>query len=151
MPRDPAGDPGPGAPRREPAGDASPRRSTPGAAAGRGTAGGAAPVQSPSREPADAVFAALADPTRRSILRAVAERGPVTATALSEGLPISRQAVAKHLGLLRDAGLVAADRAGRETRFVAVTGPLDDLAAWAEEAGRRWDDRLARLRHHLGG
>jgi DNA-binding transcriptional ArsR family regulator len=97
-------------------------------------------------EPADEVFAALADPTRRSILRAVAERGPVTATALSDGLPISRQAVAKHLGLLRDAGLVAADRAGRETRFVAVTAPLDDLAAWAEAAGRRWDARLARLR-----
>jgi DNA-binding transcriptional ArsR family regulator len=102
-----------------------------------------------AREPADAVFAALADPTRRSILRAVAERGPVTATALSDGLPISRQAVAKHLGLLREAGLVAADRAGRETRFTAVTEPLDDLAAWAEAAGRRWDARLARLRAQL--
>jgi DNA-binding transcriptional ArsR family regulator len=98
------------------------------------------------REPPDAVFAALADPTRRSILRAVAEDGPLTATVLSERLPISRQAVAKHLGLLREAGLVAADRAGRETRFVAVTDPLDELAAWAEQAGRRWDTRLARLR-----
>ncbi|MGH9191471.1 MAG: ArsR/SmtB family transcription factor [Acidimicrobiales bacterium] len=103
-----------------------------------------------AREPSDAVFAALADPTRRSILRAVAERGPVTATALSDGLPISRQAVAKHLGLLRHAGLVVADRAGRETQFVAVGAPLEDLAAWAEQAGRRWDDRLARLRERLG-
>lgn len=102
-------------------------------------------------EPADEVFAALADPTRRSILRAVAEQGPVTATALSDGLPISRQAVAKHLGLLREAGLVAADRAGRETRFTAVTEPLGDLAAWAGEAGRRWDARLARLRDRLDG
>ncbi|HLM62806.1 MAG TPA: metalloregulator ArsR/SmtB family transcription factor [Acidimicrobiales bacterium] len=102
-------------------------------------------------EPPDAVFAALADPTRRSILRAVAERGPVTATALSDGLPITRQAVAKHLGLLRAAGLVAADRAGRETRFTAVTEPLDELAAWAEQAGRRWDARLARLRGVLEG
>jgi DNA-binding transcriptional ArsR family regulator len=101
------------------------------------------------REPSDAVFAALADPTRRSILRAVAERGPVTATALSDGLPISRQAVAKHLGLLRDAGLVAGDRAGRETHFVAVGAPLGDLAAWAEQTGRRWDDRLARLRDRV--
>jgi DNA-binding transcriptional ArsR family regulator len=101
-------------------------------------------------EPSDAVFAALADPTRRSILRAVADRGPVTATALSDGLPISRQAVAKHLGLLRHAGLVAADRAGRETRFVAVGAPLGDLATWAEQTGRRWDDRLARLRDRLG-
>ncbi|HEY6698456.1 MAG TPA: metalloregulator ArsR/SmtB family transcription factor [Acidimicrobiales bacterium] len=102
------------------------------------------------REPSDAVFAALADPTRRSILRAVAERGPVTATALSDGLPISRQAVAKHLGLLRKAGLVVADRAGRETQFVAVGAPLEDLAAWADQTGRRWDDRLARLRERLG-
>jgi DNA-binding transcriptional ArsR family regulator len=102
-----------------------------------------------SHEPTDAVFAALADPTRRSILRAVAERGPVTATALSAELPISRQAVAKHLGLLRHAGLVVADRAGRETRFVAVGAPLEGLGAWAEQTGRRWDDRLARLRDRL--
>ncbi|HKA83426.1 MAG TPA: metalloregulator ArsR/SmtB family transcription factor [Acidimicrobiales bacterium] len=102
-----------------------------------------------AREPSDAVFAALADPTRRSILRAVAERGPVTATALSDRLPISRQAVAKHLVLLRDAGLVVADRAGRETRFVAVGAPLEDLAAWAGQTGRRWDDRLARLRDRV--
>jgi ArsR family transcriptional regulator, cadmium/lead-responsive transcriptional repressor len=95
------------------------------------------------------VFAALADPTRRQVLRAVAEHGPVTATALADGLPVTRQAVAKHLGLLREAGLVAAERAGREIRFTARTAPLDDLAAWAEAAGRRWDDRLARLRRHL--
>jgi DNA-binding transcriptional ArsR family regulator len=103
------------------------------------------------REPPDALFAALADPTRRSILRAVAEDGPVTATGLSERLPISRQAVAKHLGLLRAAGLVTADRAGRETHFVAVTEPLDELAVWAEQAGRRWDSRLARLRRTVEG
>lgn len=103
-----------------------------------------------SPEPPDAVFAALADPTRRDVLRAVAERGPVTATALAGGLPVSRQAVAKHLGLLRDAGLVAAERSGRETRFVARTGPLEELATWATQAGRRWDARLARLAEHLG-
>jgi DNA-binding transcriptional ArsR family regulator len=103
-----------------------------------------------SPEPPDAVFAALADPTRRDVLRAVAERGPVTATALAGGLPVSRQAVAKHLGLLRDAGLVAAERSGRETRFVARTGPLEELASWAAQAGRRWDARLARLADHLG-
>jgi DNA-binding transcriptional ArsR family regulator len=103
------------------------------------------------REPSNEVFAALADPTRRSILRAVAERGPVTATALSGDLPISRQAVAKHLGLLRQAGLVAADRAGRETRFTVVATALDDLAAWAERTGRRWDGRLARLHRLTAG
>jgi len=114
----------------------------------------AVPPRHPTRpggdEPPDALFAALADPTRRAILRAVAEDGPVTATALAGRLPVTRQAVAKHLGLLRDAGLVAPEREGRETRFTAVSEPLDDLAAWADTAGRRWDDRLARLRRHLG-
>lgn len=100
-------------------------------------------------EPADAVFAALADGTRRRILRSVAERGPLTATALAAELPITRQAVARHLGLLREAGLVEADRSGRETRFTARPEPLRDLAAWADVTGRRWDDRLARLRRQF--
>jgi DNA-binding transcriptional ArsR family regulator len=104
-----------------------------------------------SGEPADAVFAALADPTRRRVLRAVAEHGPVTATALAGSLPVTRQAVARHLGLLRAAGLVAAERSGRETRFTARPEPLDGLAAWAADAGHRWDDRLARLRRRVDG
>ena len=103
----------------------------------------------PRGEPSEQLFAALADPTRRAILLAVAERGPVTATSLADGLPVTRQAVAKHLAQLRGAGLVAAERTGRETRFTAVTRPLDDLASWAESTGRRWDDRLARLRRRF--
>jgi DNA-binding transcriptional ArsR family regulator len=103
-------------------------------------------VSAAAAEPADAVFAALADATRRSILAAVSERGPVTATALAAELPISRQAVAKHLALLREAGLVRADREGRETRFTARPEPLHDVAAWATATGRRWDDRLDKLR-----
>jgi DNA-binding transcriptional ArsR family regulator len=105
--------------------------------------------RTPAGEPPDALFAALADPTRRAILRAVAEDGPVTATNLAGRLPVTRQAVAKHLGLLRDAGLVVPEREGRETRFTAVRDPLDDLATWATVTGRRWDDRLARLRRHV--
>ena len=105
------------------------------------TAAGTTPV-----EPRDEVFTALADATRRRILRAVADEGPVTATALTARVPVSRQAVAKHLALLRDAGLVTAERSGRETRFTASTEPLDALASWAQATGRRWDDRLARLR-----
>jgi DNA-binding transcriptional ArsR family regulator len=94
----------------------------------------------------DAVFAALADATRRDILRSVSELGPTTATALTATFPISRQAIARHLTVLQAAGLVVADRAGRETRFVARPEPLDDLAAWATRTGRLWEDRLARLR-----
>jgi DNA-binding transcriptional ArsR family regulator len=100
-------------------------------------------------EPAEAVFAALADPTRRGILWSVAERGPLTATALAAELPVTRQAIARHLALLRRAGLVRADRSGRETQFTATPEPLHELAAWAELTGRRWDDRLARLRKQL--
>ena len=66
---------------------------------------------------AGAVFDALSDSTRRQVLRGVAERGPVTATELATVLPITRQAVAKHLGVLRDAGLVEPERVGRETLF----------------------------------
>ena len=97
----------------------------------------------------DDLWSAIGDPTRRRLLDLLLEVPDGTATTLSQHLPISRQAVAKHLVLLRDAGLVAADRAGRETRFTAVAAPLDDLAAWAEHTGRRWDDRLARLRERL--
>jgi len=103
------------------------------------------------RDPVDAVFAALADPTRRRILQHVADEGPLTATSLTADLPISRQAIAKHLAQLRAAGLVAADRSGRETRFVARPEPLHDLASWAETTGRRWDRRLTRLRDLVDG
>jgi ArsR family transcriptional regulator, cadmium/lead-responsive transcriptional repressor len=111
-----------------------------------------APAGPPStgREPPDELFTALADGTRRRILRAVADQGPVTATALAEAMPVSRQAVAKHLALLRTAGLVVAERSGRETQFTVASEPLGDLARWAEVAGRRWDDRLDRLRRRFG-
>lgn len=96
--------------------------------------------------PDDEVFAALADATRRSILDAVAEQGPVTATALADQLPISRQAVAKHLAQLRAAGLVRDERVGRETRFVTRPEPLAEVATWAERTGQLWEHRLERLR-----
>lgn len=92
----------------------------------------------------DEVFSALGDPTRRALLEEVATRGTATATELAEAFPISRQAVAKHLGLLADAGLVAATRTGRETRYVPTPAPLGDAIGWMARFGR-WDDRLAAL------
>jgi DNA-binding transcriptional ArsR family regulator len=109
----------------------------------------APPGRDGDREPPDALFLALADATRRQVLRAVAEQGPVTATMLADHLPVSRQAVAKHLAQLRGAGLVTAERTGRETRFMAASQPLADLAGWAEHTGRRWDARLDRLRRRF--
>ncbi len=95
--------------------------------------------------PAGAVFAALADPTRRAVLRAVAEQGPATATELAGRLPVSRQAVAKHLAVLQEAGLVAPRRTGRENRFAATPGPRAEAGRWLARAEAAWDDRLGRL------
>ena len=94
---------------------------------------------------AGAVFAALADPTRREVLRHVAERGPLTATELAGELPVTRQAVAKHLAVLQGAGLVRPRKEGRENRYTATTAPLAAAERWLADAGRDWDDRLARL------
>jgi DNA-binding transcriptional ArsR family regulator len=95
------------------------------------------------------IFDALADPTRRTVLRAVAEDGPLTATELATRLPVSRQAVAKHLGTLEAAGLVWGERQGRDVRFRFDPAPLDDAVAWIAAVGERWDRRLAQLDKRL--
>ena len=83
------------------------------------------------------VFSALADPSRRHVLGYLADHGTATATELTGELPMSRQAVSKHLATLSGAGLVEAERAGRETRYRLTT------------AGEEWDERLDALRRHL--
>jgi DNA-binding transcriptional ArsR family regulator len=97
-------------------------------------------------EAPDAVFAALADPTRRRVLRLVAERGPTSATLLERELPVTRQAIVKHLVVLSRAGLVTGQRAGQEVRYALVPEPLGEVSEWIAEIGLRWDERLARLR-----
>ena len=97
----------------------------------------------------DLVFAALGDPARRALVEAVAERGDATATELAAELPVTRQAVAKQLAALADAGLLSATRAGRETRYAVTPEPLSDAVAWMVDVGAAWDDRLARLRRSL--
>jgi DNA-binding transcriptional ArsR family regulator len=96
-------------------------------------------------EPSADVFDALADPTRRALLRAVVDQAPVTATRLAADLPISRQAVAKHLKLLDEAGLVQRTRVGRETRFDPRLDALDAASRWIDETSRAWRGRLDRL------
>ena len=78
----------------------------------------------PEHDDAGAVFAALADPTRRRIVRELSADGPLTATQLAARIGISRQATAKHLLALADAGLASAERHGRETRFELDTRPF---------------------------
>jgi DNA-binding transcriptional ArsR family regulator len=98
---------------------------------------------------AGAVFVALADPTRRHLVEALATNGGTTATGLAAELPISRQAVAKHLATLGRAGLVSQTRHGRESRFELDPRPLADAAAWLTTVGAEWDTRLADLRKLL--
>lgn len=93
-----------------------------------------------------AVFAALADPTRRELVDALAATGGASATTLAGRVPISRQAVLKHLTVLEGAGLVARGRAGREVRFRVVPGPLASSARWLDERAELWDRRLDRLK-----
>ena len=97
----------------------------------------------------EVVFDALGDPGRRALVTSVAERGTATATELATDLPITRQAVAKQLGALADAGLLRATRVGRETRYAVTPQPLGDAAEWLVEMGGRWDERLAALGRSL--
>jgi DNA-binding transcriptional ArsR family regulator len=96
----------------------------------------------------DSVFAALSDPTRRQVMRCLAE-GPTTATQLARQIPVSRQAIAKHLIALEEAGLVASDLDGRARHYRLTPGPLTDAMGWMADVGGEWDRRLAALRRHL--
>ena len=99
-----------------------------------------------NRDTVDGVLAALADPRRRQLLDLLSEQGEATATTLAEALPVSRQAVVKHLGVLDDAGLVAASRVGREVRYAVRTAAVDTTARWLAALAVDWDRRLARIK-----
>jgi ArsR family transcriptional regulator, cadmium/lead-responsive transcriptional repressor len=92
-----------------------------------------------------AVFAALADPTRREVVRSLAGQPGLTASRLAGELPMTRQAVSKHLAALSGAGLVQARREGRETRYMLTPAPLADAMRWMSEVEAEWDERLSRL------
>jgi DNA-binding transcriptional ArsR family regulator len=97
----------------------------------------------------DAVFSALADGTRRNLLSLLSERGEGSATDLARELPVSRQAVQKHLAALTEAGLVAQRRSGREVLFRPTPAPMSDAMVWMAEVGGQWDERLAALERQL--
>ena len=93
------------------------------------------------------MFAALADPTRRLMLERLLRDGSTSVPVLSAQLPISRQAVAKHLSTLDQAGLVERARgAGREVRYQLRATALAPATSWLESAQSAWSDRLDRLR-----
>jgi DNA-binding transcriptional ArsR family regulator len=97
----------------------------------------------------DSVFSALSDPGRRRLLETLAGCESASLTELAAQLPVTRQAVSKHLATLGEAGLVESARAGRETRYRLTPRPLGEALAWMEKVGDQWDERLARLRDHL--
>jgi DNA-binding transcriptional ArsR family regulator len=113
----------------------------------------------PEREPdieadvegvAEQVFIALADPTRRTILAELASGGPATATDLAVRLPITRQAIAKHLALLSEAGLVTAEPGERRrVRFRLRSAPMRVAQQFLAALSRDWDSPLEALKDHL--
>jgi len=92
------------------------------------------------------VFTALADPNRRIVLERLAIAGDGTATTIAEDLPISRQAVVKHLSHLDRARLVQAHRHGREVRYSVRPGRLAATAQGIEAIATGWDSTLAALK-----
>ncbi|KOU55099.1 ArsR family transcriptional regulator [Streptomyces sp. MMG1533] len=97
-------------------------------------------------EDVDSVLGALADPMRRRLLDLLAAQGQATATTLAERLPVSRQAVVKHLTVLDAAGLVSGTRVGREVRYAVRPTALDATARWMASLAADWDRRLANIK-----
>jgi len=105
----------------------------------------------PDREAvAEQVFAALADPSRRAILAALAAGGPATATDLAARLPITRQGIAKHLARLAEAGLVTAEPGERRrVRYRLRSAPMQVAQQFLAALARDWDGPLGALQEHL--
>ena len=104
------------------------------------------PVTAPDRF--DVVFAALSDPTRRSIVRRLAD-GEATVLELAEPFPISLPAISRHLKVLEQAGLISRGRDGQRRPCQLRPEPLVEIAAWAEHTRAAWEHRLDRLDAHL--
>ncbi|MGO8906513.1 MAG: ArsR/SmtB family transcription factor [Solirubrobacteraceae bacterium] len=94
----------------------------------------------------DALWAAVADPTRRRVLDSMLDHGEATTTTLAAGLPVTRQAVAKHMAVLNRVGLVEGRRRGREVRYALRPERLDDAAEAMARVAAQWDRRLARIK-----
>jgi DNA-binding transcriptional ArsR family regulator len=94
------------------------------------------------------VFSALGDPTRRRLVTWLAIR-PATATELAKRLPISRQAVTKHLAILDEARLIGRQRTGREVRYSLEAEPLASAGEWLATVSARWESRLQRMKQYV--
>lgn len=97
----------------------------------------------------ETIFNAVADPTRRQILERLRAHGPLSIKQLADPLPISRQAVTKHLNILLASQLVEMRRVGRERLHFLQPRPLQELEEWLRPYSEAWDRRLTRLQQHL--
>lgn len=96
-----------------------------------------------------ALFAALGDPTRLALVERLADGGERSICVLADGLPMSRQAVRKHLAVLEDAGLVRRVATGRERHFLLAKKRIEEARAYLDDVARQWDDALSRLKEFV--
>lgn len=93
----------------------------------------------------DLLFRTLADPTRRAIFERLCREGEQTVGALTTRSGVSQPAVSKHLGVLKQAGLVRDRHEGRQTHYSAQPGALDPLVDWTSRMAGFWQKRLDAL------
>jgi DNA-binding transcriptional ArsR family regulator len=102
------------------------------------------------RDSLSEVFAALADPTRRTIYERLLESSQgKTATELASGARVSRQAIVKHLQILTRSGLAEIRRQGREARYFITANGTSHASTWLQESARAWDRRIATLEEQI--
>jgi ArsR family transcriptional regulator, cadmium/lead-responsive transcriptional repressor len=95
----------------------------------------------------DDLWEAMADPTRRKLLDLLVARGTATATTLTADMPVSRQAISKHLLLLQRVGLIDSQRQGREVRYMVREQRLAEATSALSDVADRWDRRLRAIKH----
>ena len=97
----------------------------------------------------DAIFSALSDRTRREVILRLSQDGPTTLAQLAAELPVTRQAVSKHLLVLEEAGLVQVSGDTRRRQYHLTPRPLGHAMEWMADLGAEWDERLDALRRHV--
>ncbi len=100
----------------------------------------------PQRPAPALLFAALGDETRLALVARLVSEQPASIAQLTEGSPLTRQAITKHLRVLQSAGIVRSIRAGRENRFALNPRSLHALHNYLDRVSRQWDESLARLK-----
>jgi DNA-binding transcriptional ArsR family regulator len=109
------------------------------------------PSRLDAQETPAAVFAALGDATRLSVLTRLSNGQPQSISRLTAGTNLSRQAITKHLRVLAQAGVVRSVRVGRENRFALEPQPIAEVRDFLDRIAKEWDDALARLKAHVEG